>query len=101
MRTVRHALAALALGTTAFVGACKGRDASTSNGEVAVPPSANASATPAGTMPSDSVAYGKHHSKLGGAAAGAVVGHMLGGHAVAGAAAGAIIQYQRNKHRRS
>jgi hypothetical protein len=100
MRTVGHALVTLALGASAFAGACKGRNASTSNGEVAAPPSANVSTTPAGTMPADSVANGKHHSKLGGAVAGAAVGHALGGHAVAGAAAGALIQHERNKHRR-
>ena len=45
-------------------------------------------------------APGKHNSKLAGAAIGAAAGHMLGGHAVAGAAAGALIQHERNKHRR-
>ena len=54
---------------------------------------ASTTATAPDTMP------GKHHSKLAGAAAGAVVGHMLGGHAVAGAAAGALIQHERNKHK--
>jgi hypothetical protein len=42
----------------------------------------------------------KHHSKLKGAAAGAVAGHALGGHAVAGAAIGAMVQHHRN-HRKS
>ena len=42
----------------------------------------------------------KHHSKLKGAAAGAVAGHALGGHAVAGAAIGAMVQHHRN-HKKS
>ncbi len=60
-------------------------------------PDANA---PVATAPmADTVAHG-HHSKLAGAALGAAAGHMLGGHAVAGAAVGAIVQHERNKHRR-
>ena len=39
-----------------------------------------------------------HHSKLGGALAGAAAGHVLGGHAIAGAAIGALVQHDRNKH---
>lgn len=39
-----------------------------------------------------------HHSKMAGAAIGAIAGHELGGHAVLGAAAGAMIQHERNKH---
>ena len=42
----------------------------------------------------------KHHSKLKGAAAGALAGHAMGGHAVAGAAVGAMVQHHRN-HKRS
>jgi len=56
--------------------------------------------TPASSAPGATEVPAAHHSKLGGAAAGAVAGHMLGGHAVAGAAAGALIQHERNKHRR-
>ena len=56
--------------------------------------------TPASSAPSATEVPAAHHSKLGGAAVGAVAGHMLGGHAVAGAAAGALIQHERNKHRR-
>jgi hypothetical protein len=41
-----------------------------------------------------------HHSKLAGAAVGAVVGHELGGHALAGAAVGAAVQHHRNKKAR-
>ena len=41
----------------------------------------------------------KHHSKLKGAAVGAVAGHMIGGKkgAVAGAATGAMVQHHKNK----
>jgi hypothetical protein len=39
----------------------------------------------------------KHHSKLKGAVAGAVIGHAAGGHAKAGAVAGALVQHHRNK----
>ena len=64
--------------------------------------SANGSvATPAGSAPTTdtaATAAPDHHSKLAGAAVGAVAGHVLGGHAVAGAAAGALIQHERNKH---
>ena len=94
-------LTALALGTALAVGAC-GRSSDSANtnranGEVAAP--ATTSYTPVSTAPVDSVPA-KHHSKLAGAAAGAAVGHMLGGHAVAGAAAGALLQHERNKHHR-
>jgi hypothetical protein len=66
-------------------------------------PAANSSITPGvsttSTVPTaDTVATG-HHSKLAGAAVGAVAGHMLGGHAMAGAAVGAIVQHERNKRR--
>ena len=54
--------------------------------------------SPAGVpvAPADTVRT--HHSKLGGALAGAAAGHVLGGHAVAGAAIGALVQHERNKH---
>ena len=55
---------------------------------------------PAALLTVSMQAPGKHNSKLAGAAIGAAAGHMLGGHAVAGAAAGALIQHERNKHRR-
>jgi hypothetical protein len=38
----------------------------------------------------------KHHSKLKGAVAGAMVGHAAGHHAKLGAAAGALVQHHRN-----
>ena len=69
------------------------RQVNTSRGDVASPTPGYAADTAATAAP-------KHHSKLAGAAMGAVAGHMLGGHAVAGAAAGAIIQHERNKHNR-
>lgn len=40
----------------------------------------------------------QHHSKLAGAAVGAVAGHYMGHHALMGAAAGALVQHERNKH---
>jgi hypothetical protein len=106
MRSWRNAIATLALGSAAFVGACgKGRDATANNanGDVAAQPGSSAAATPSsnasGTTaatPADST-QSQHHSKLAGAAVGAAAGHMLGGHAVAGAAAGALVQHARNK----
>lgn len=94
---------ALAAGL-ALAGCGKHDNATNSGGDVATPASATPTAT--STSPTmDSAAYSptatepaKHHSKLAGAAVGAVAGHMLGGHAVAGAAAGALIQHERNKH---
>ena len=99
MRIRRHVYSALVIGATTVAGACgKGHDArtSTAGGDVAIPSAT--SAAPATTTAS--VDSTRHHSKLAGAAGGAVVGHMLGGHAVAGAAAGALIQHERNKHHR-
>ena len=103
MRHRRQTLAALALGSALAVGACgKSHDAATtrtSGGDVVTPGAPSSASVPAATAPVDSVPA-KHHSKLGGALAGAAVGHVMGGHAVAGAAAGALIQHERNKHRR-
>ena len=77
--------------------ACGGHDdkaaASASDaGTTATPGVPATSAAPVDSAPAT------HHSKLGGALAGAAVGHVLGGHAVAGAAAGALVQHERNKH---
>ena len=98
MRTSAHYVTAIALTAASFsVSACGGGHdtrASSASGDVAATPSAT-SAPVADTMP-----RAKHHSKLAGAAAGAVAGHMLGGHAVAGAAVGALVQHERNKHGR-
>lgn len=60
------------------------------SGDVAATPTTTAAPAPDST----------HHSKLAGAAVGAVAGHVLGGHAVAGAAVGALVQHERNKHNR-
>lgn len=93
--------AILLTGTTLGLAACGG-----GHDTYSTPASDAASTTPAVTTPTATTATApdtvpaKHHSKLAGAAAGAVVGHMLGGHAVAGAAAGALIQHERNKHAR-
>ena len=77
---------------------CRGSGAnnppSTSNGDVSTP-SAATTATSAAPIPPP-----EHHSKLAGAAVGAVVGHELGGHALAGAAVGAAVQHHRNKKAR-
>ena len=102
MRKGIQLFAALALSASAAT-ACGGHDkgtASTSNGDATMNNTTPASAPSATAPASAPVAQepAPHHSKLGGAAAGAVVGHMLGGHAVAGAAAGALIQHERNKH---
>lgn len=80
--------------------ACGGHRSDASNGDVATPAANGAyvapTNSPTANAPVDSV-HG-HHSKLGGAVAGAAAGHMLGGHAVLGAAAGALMQHERNKH---
>lgn len=89
MRNVRKLFPALVLAGGLVAGACGGghdRSANTAGGDVVT---SRASTAPAA-----------HHSKLAGAAVGAVAGHMLGGHAVAGAAAGALVQHERNKRAR-
>ena len=87
-------LATACLTASATLAACGGgsRTNDAATGDVATPAaSAPAADTTAAAAPD-------HHSKLAGAAVGAVAGHVLGGHAVAGAAAGALIQHERNKH---
>ncbi len=83
--------------------ACGGGKSTTAGGDAAMPPNATtntaAPVTAAAPTMADTTTF-KHHSKLGGAMAGAAAGHMLGGHAIAGAAAGALIQHERNKHER-
>lgn len=90
---------ALVTSASLALAACGGHDKSgAANGDVATP-AANggySAGAPTAAVPVDTVR--KHHSKLGGAAAGAIAGHMLGGHAVLGAAAGAMVQHERNKH---
>lgn len=82
---------ALTVSSLAMAGCGGGRQQSTSNGDV------GAGAPAANSTPVADSAVEPHHSKLAGAAVGGVVGHALGGHAVAGAAAGALVQHYRNK----
>ena len=92
MRNVRTLFPALALAGGLAAGACGGghdRSANTAGGDVVTSRASTVPAAPAA-----------HHSKLAGAAVGAIAGHMLGGHAVAGAAAGALVQHERNKRTR-
>lgn len=100
MRESRQLIVVLALSAGGLVtGACSGgqdRTANTANGSVAASGAAPTTTTTAASTPAPAT----HHSKLAGAAVGAVAGHMLGGHAVAGAAAGALLQHERNKHSR-
>ena len=98
MKQLRMSATIAATAATLALGACGGHsravDTATAGGEVGNAPVA---AQPTTVTPADTVTT-HHHSKLAGAAIGAVAGHMLGGHAVAGAAAGALIQHERNKH---
>lgn len=89
---IRHLTAVVLAAGTIGLAACGGHDNRTNAaaGDVATP------TTTATTPAPDST----HHSKLAGAAVGAVAGHVLGGHAVAGAAVGALVQHERNKHNR-
>ena len=98
--SMRHHATALIAGASLIAAACGGHDKTgAANGDVATPANSSYSAPAAPATASAPVATAPtHHSKLGGAAAGAVAGHMLGGHAVLGAAAGALIQHERNKH---
>lgn len=96
---VQHIAAIAITAGSIVVAGCGGggsRQTSNVNGDVAASPSA-VSSTP---IDSTSTRAPKHHSKLAGAALGAVAGHALGGHAVLGAAAGAMVQHERNKHQR-
>jgi hypothetical protein len=98
MRKTTRTLAAIALSAGGItLGACGGGHdrTTTAGGDVSSAPS---SAPTTAAAPANTTTAATHHSKLGGALAGAAVGHVLGGHAVAGAAAGALIQHERNKH---
>ncbi|HEY2067620.1 MAG TPA: hypothetical protein VGG84_16820 [Gemmatimonadaceae bacterium] len=102
---IQHVAAiALTAGSIAVAGCGGGgsRQASNANGDVTTSNAAGSAAvTPAAPMDSTSMARApQHHSKLAGAALGAVAGHALGGHAVLGAAAGALVQHERNKRQR-
>ena len=96
---LRYHATALIVGASLVAAACGGHDKSgAANGDVAKPAGgaySTPAATPTASVPVDTTHA--HHSKLGGAMAGAAAGHMLGGHAVLGAAAGALIQHERNK----
>lgn len=100
MRAFRTTAAvALTLSGVAIAGCGGGHQQSTSNGDVGPGSSAAAPAGPAASSPNTTPDQ-PHHSKLAGAAVGGLIGHELGGHAVAGAAAGALIQHHRNKKSR-
>ena len=94
MRTILRMGATLMVTGAALAGAgCGGSSSNppnqgSANGDVSRP----SGATTAAPTPAP-----EHHSKLAGAAVGAVVGHELGGHALAGAAVGAAVQHHRNK----
>ena len=92
IRILRTTAAVALTGTIATIAACGGGgQQNTANGDVGTP----ASSAPAASAPAAQPA--PHHSKLAGAAVGGVIGHELGGHAVAGAAVGALVQHHRNK----
>jgi hypothetical protein len=103
-RSIRNRVALVFAVASAACG--HGKNEQSAAGNVAIPPSTPPSAVPGTSygVPTAGVetttATPKHHSKLGGAAAGAAAGHMLGGHAVVGAAAGALYQHERNKHQK-
>ena len=95
MKSIRATAALILIPAGLALGGCGGRNhESSSGGDVSVQPT---TATPAAAQASPAP---EHHSKLAGAAVGAIVGHELGGHAVAGAAVGAAIQHHRNKKAR-
>ena len=96
---IRSRAMALMASASLIAAACGGHDKSgTASGDVATPANNATYSTPSATTPVQTDTVRTHHSKLGGAVAGAAAGHMLGGHAVLGAAAGALIQHERNKH---
>ena len=93
-KSIRATAALILIPASLVVGGCGGsKNQSSANGDVAQPSTATPAAARGSSTP-------EHHSKLAGAAVGAVVGHELGGHAVAGAAIGAAIQHHRNKKAR-
>lgn len=103
LRETRNRTAVLLTSATILLGACGGHsNQNYSNGSYGASTSAAPSAAaPAPTYDSTTAqnapVQGKHHSVLGGAAAGALAGHYMGHHALMGAAAGAMIQHHRNK----
>lgn len=92
-KSIRATAALIFIPASLALAGCGGSEhQSSANGDVAQPTTTTPAAAPAPAP--------EHHSKLAGAAVGAVVGHELGGHALAGAAAGAAIQHHRNKKAR-
>jgi len=93
MNRLRTATALSAIVASLALGACGGSspNQNAANGDVAIPLQRSPVTYP------DTTGAPRHHSVLGGAAVGAVVGHELGHHALAGAVAGAAIQHHRNK----
>lgn len=104
LHQTRNRTAVLLTSAMLLVGGCGGHsNQNYSNGSYDSAAPAASAPTPASPAPYDTTAQtnapvqGKHHSVLGGAAAGAVAGHYMGHHALLGAAAGALIQHHRNK----
>src|SRR5437763_17103269 len=89
------AVIALTLASLTVAGCGRGQQQSSASGDVATPSSTAAPGASAARA-TDSSAQ-PHHSKLAGAAVGALVGHELGGHAVARRAAAALVQPPRTK----
>ena len=93
-KSIRATAALILIPASLALAGCGGSGRqSAANGDVAQPSTPAPAAAPAAPAP-------EHHSKLAGAAVGAIAGHELGGHAVAGAAIGAAIQHHRNKKAR-
>lgn len=104
-RAIRIQTALVIVAATLPIAACrhnKQNERSTA-GNVAPPASTTPSVVPetAAGAPTAGIdtTHAKHHSKLAGAAVGAAAGHAAG-HTVTGAAAGAIVQHERNKHKK-
>jgi len=107
MRRSHSTPAVLVTAIALSLGACGGHGANTQQAgdttAVVTPATTNAAPAPtagaaASTATADSTTP-THHSKLAGAAIGAVAGHVVGGKkgAIAGAVIGAEIQHHRNK----
>ena len=102
--STRIRLAVCFVVATVPVAACGHKESEKSAaGNVALPSNTQPSAVPSPSYSAPTAGIDtttpKHHSKVAGAAVGAAAGHMVG-HGVAGAAAGAIIQHERNKHKK-
>lgn len=90
-RSIRATAALILIPAGLALAGCGGSNhQSSANGDVAQPSTSTPAPAPAP----------EHHSKLAGAAVGAIAGHELGGHALAGAAIGAAVQHHRNKKAR-